>query len=152
LRHHTTTDISRYENHSIEPPTFIKTNEFTFAFQEIVNTYGVPRYKEVNPAIFVMVTFPFLFGVMFGDIGHGFMLLVVGILLVTFNDRIKKSPLALASKIRYLVLLMGIFSFFNGFIYNEYFAIPLDLFGSCYSRDPSKLYKEDEKIYGYKRI
>ena len=32
--------------------------------------YGVPRYKEANPMIFTIVTFPFLFGVMFGDVGH----------------------------------------------------------------------------------
>ena len=37
--------------------------------QSIVNTYGVPRYREANPALFTAVTFPFLFGVMYGDIG-----------------------------------------------------------------------------------
>jgi V-type H+-transporting ATPase subunit a len=57
-------------------PTYIETNEFTWPFQEIVNTYGVPTYKEVNPAIFATVTFPFLFGVMFGDIFHGAILIL----------------------------------------------------------------------------
>ena len=32
---------------------------------------GMARYKEFNPAVFSVTTFPFLFGVMFGDIGHG---------------------------------------------------------------------------------
>ena len=58
------------------PPTYFKLNEFTWAFQEIVNTYGYPRYREVNPGLFTIATFPFLFGVMFGDIGHGGLLLV----------------------------------------------------------------------------
>lgn len=58
-----------------------KTNEFTAVFQEIVNTYGVPSYKEANPAVFACVTFPFLFGIMFGDLGHGSVLLFVGIVL-----------------------------------------------------------------------
>ena len=57
-------------------PTYIPTNEFTYAFQEIVNTYGIPRYREINPAIFNIVFFPFLFGVMFGDIGHGIIILL----------------------------------------------------------------------------
>lgn len=62
----------RREAHGITPPSYFKTNEFTEPFQEIINTYGVPCYKEVNPALFAIVTFPFLFGVMFGDMAHGF--------------------------------------------------------------------------------
>jgi V-type H+-transporting ATPase subunit a len=37
----------------------------------IINTYGVPRYREINPAVFTVASFPILFGVMFGDVGHG---------------------------------------------------------------------------------
>lgn len=66
------------ENQSISkkliPPTHIKSNEFVEAFQQIVNTYGVPAYQEVNPTYFTIISFPFLFGVMFGDIGHGLLL------------------------------------------------------------------------------
>ena len=36
---------------------------------------------------------------------------------------------------RYLILLMGIFAFYNGWIYNELFAIPLDTFGTCYQAE-----------------
>lgn len=62
-------------------PTYFKTNEFTAVFQEIVNTYGVPSYKEVNPAVFTCISYPFLFGVMFGDILHGSIMVSVGIYL-----------------------------------------------------------------------
>jgi V-type H+-transporting ATPase subunit a len=51
-------------------------NDFTRVPQLIVDTYGVPTYKEVNPAIFACVTFPFFFGVMFGDIMHGALLFI----------------------------------------------------------------------------
>ena len=51
-------------------PTYFKLNAFTEAFQEFVDTYGVPRYKEANPALFAAATFPFLYGVMYGDIGE----------------------------------------------------------------------------------
>ena len=37
--------------------TFFRTNDFSFPFQEIVNTYGIPRYKEANPGLFTIITF-----------------------------------------------------------------------------------------------
>ena len=43
-----------------------------------MDTYGVPRYGEINPGLFTITTFPFLFGVMFGDILHGTLLFLFG--------------------------------------------------------------------------
>jgi V-type H+-transporting ATPase subunit a len=96
-----------------------------------VSTYGIPDYKEINPAIYTTVTFPFLFGVMFGDIGHGILLFTVASLLCWFGH--KFPALQDAYQARYLLLLMGLFSTFCGFMYNDFLSIPLNLFGSCYN-------------------
>ena len=132
----------REENAKTKPPTYFEINSFTEPFQEIVNTYGVPRYQEVNPALYAIPIFPFLFGVMFGDIGHGGVLLAFALFL-TFSSKAKKL-LPDIFAIRYLLLLMGIFSFYSGWIYNEFFSIPFNLFGSCYhDAEPEE---EAEKI------
>lgn len=65
----------------MRPPTFFATNQFNKIFFLITETYGIPNYKEINPSIFSIITFPFLFGVMFGDIGHGAAILIFGIFL-----------------------------------------------------------------------
>jgi V-type H+-transporting ATPase subunit a len=107
----------------------------TWVFQEIVNTYGVPTYKEINPSVFAIVTFPFLFGIMFGDIGHGFVLFLIGALLCLLSDFIRaKAPgMEAVLGMRYILLLMGIFSTFSGFIYNDLMAMPLYVWDSCYT-------------------
>jgi V-type H+-transporting ATPase subunit a len=91
-------------------------------------------YKEINPAVFACVSFPFLFGVMFGDMGHGSILFIVGSLLCIFDKQVKASSMKDFAMLRYLLLMMGFFAIFNGFIYNEFFAIPIDFFGSCFSK------------------
>lgn len=116
------------------PPTFYRTNKFTTVFQSIVESYGVAEYKEVNPAPFAVVTFPFLFAVMFGDIGHGFLMFAFAAWVVMNEHRMVRRKLGEFMQTcydgRYMLLLMGLFSIFTGFIYNEFFAVPLDLFGS----------------------
>ncbi|CAK75560.1 unnamed protein product (macronuclear) [Paramecium tetraurelia] len=116
------------------PPTYFETNEITWGFQEIVNTYGMPRYKEINPGLFTVMTFPFLFGVMFADIGHGFCLLLLGIYLCVYNKEIKESDSLMkhALIVRHMVLMMGFWAFYNGWIYNDFMSVPINLFGSCY--------------------
>lgn len=54
----------------------------------MVDQYAVPSYKEINPAIYTIISFPFLFGVMYGDVGHGSVLLAIAVFLVVFGGRL----------------------------------------------------------------
>jgi hypothetical protein len=54
---------------------------------------GIARYREANPAVFTIITFPFLFAVMFGDIGHGILMLMFGAFLVAREKRLGRQDL-----------------------------------------------------------
>ena len=54
-----------------------------------MDTYGVPNYKEANPGLFTCFTFPFLFGMMFGDVGHGLILLSFATILCLLHGKVK---------------------------------------------------------------
>ena len=58
-----------------------------------VDAYGVARYREVNPAVFTIVTFPFLFAVMFGDVGHAALMLILTVWLVLNERKLAKQEL-----------------------------------------------------------
>ena len=99
----------------------------------IVETYGIHSYQEANPAVVSIITFPFLFGMMFGDIGHGSLIFIVGLVLTLGANAFKADKdLKGYAMIRYIILLMGFFATYCGFIYNEFFSIPLSLFPTCY--------------------
>ncbi|EGR27623.1 v-type ATPase 116kda subunit family protein, putative [Ichthyophthirius multifiliis] len=128
--------LQEIHQNNLIPPTYFQINEFTHIFQLIVNTYGIPRYQEINPGVFTIVTFPFLFGVMFGDLAHGLFLFFFGAYLCYYSDYFKKAINSIfkdLTQIRYLIILMGFFATFCGLIYNDFMSIPLDIFGSCYN-------------------
>lgn len=95
-----------------EPPTKLKNPKFFKPFEMFIRMYGLPASDEMDPTMFVALTYTFIFGAMFGDVGQGLCLFVFGGLLYL----IKKINLA------GIISIAGLFSTFFGFMYGSVFG------------------------------
>jgi V-type H+-transporting ATPase subunit a len=85
-----------------------------------------------------------MFGLMFGDMGHGSILAFFGLFLTLGADHLQKSAFKGMLPFRYFLLLMGLSSTYCGFMYNEFFAMPTQIFGSCYDLDNKRRWENAE--------
>ena len=95
----------------IKEPTKLKNNRFIKPFEMLVKMYGIPNVKELDPTLFVAITAFIMFGFMFGDVGHGAVLLLIGVLLM--RKKMSLGPVMLAG---------GISSIIFGFLYGSIFG------------------------------
>jgi len=94
------------------PPTKLTNNWFSRPFQFFVEMYGVPSYHDIDPTMMVAITYSLLFGIMFGDLGQGLAVSLIGLLMTKFTKN------ALAP----ILTRVGIFSAFFGVVYGETFG------------------------------
>ena len=101
-----------HEEYFSEPPTKLKNPKFFKPFEMFIKMYGLPAHNELDPTIFVALTYTFIFGAMFGDVGQGLCLFLGGAILYKW----KKINLA------GIVSIAGIFSTFFGFMFGSVFG------------------------------
>jgi len=123
--------ISDISNLSHTAPTHFPTNKLTRGFLVLIETYGVPRYLEYNPALPSIITFPFLFGVMYGDLVHGFIVFAVALSFILRERRLVgkelPEPMNYLFYGRYIMMLMGFFAMYCGLCYNDCMSLSISL-------------------------
>ena len=100
-------------------PIALKDPGFLRAFQQLVTTYGWPSYGELDPTFLMILTFPLIFGMMFGDVGHGLLVLSMGLVLA--SGMVKR--LRQASSFAGLLISCGVTSTVFGILYGSVFGL-----------------------------
>ena len=102
------------------PPTKLKNDKFTSAFEEIVAMFGVPGYRERDPSVFVAIFYFLFFGIMISDAGYG-LLLAIGCFLFL---KIKK-PVKTSGRMIAMFGFCGIATVVWGALFGGWFSITL---------------------------
>jgi len=100
------------DEHLPAPPTLLKNPPIVRQFEFFTRLYGLPSHSEVDPTPFLAITYTILFGLMFGDIGHGLVLALAGL----FVRRKWKTPLG------GIMATAGVSAAFFGFLYGSIFG------------------------------
>ncbi|MHA1888723.1 MAG: hypothetical protein DRO88_04010 [Promethearchaeia archaeon] len=100
-------------------PSLVKTPKIFKPFRLLTQLYGVTNYREIDPTPIVALTYPILFGLMFGDVGHGLVLFALGLILILINRKNKESNMYDGG---FLLLWLGIAAMGAGFLYGAFFG------------------------------
>ncbi len=100
------------ETKNLQPPTKLKNLPLFKPYELYVSMYGLPNYKEMDPTMFIALTYSFIFGAMYGDWGQGLVLLIGGFLLYRFKH------IQLAG----IISCAGFFSTIFGFLFGSFFG------------------------------
>ncbi|MEM1545641.1 MAG: V-type ATPase 116kDa subunit family protein [Candidatus Methanomethylicia archaeon] len=105
-----------------KPPTVIDEKSKLGGFAALTRGFGIPVYGEIDPSIFMMITFPIFFGIMFGDVGHGLIFFIASLYIM----HIKRKKISIPDIFRPIVqgadilIICAVFSIFFGFLYGEF--------------------------------
>lgn len=104
------------DEHRKTPPVKLKNNRFIRPFETFVRMYGMPNYHEFDPTWFLCLTYSIIFGMMFGDIGQGLCLLIIGLILY------KIKHFAIAG----VACCVSVFSILFGALFGSFFGFEFE--------------------------
>ena len=102
----------------VEPPTLFRPAALARPFLPLVSTYATARYRDIDPTAFTATSFVLMFGMMFGDVGHGLLLAALGLALRAS----RRPPLAHLRGFWPIPFAAGLSGAFFGLLYGECFG------------------------------
>ena len=118
IRAYNPDELPEVRDGSEKVPVSLKHGAFVKGFEGVVFSYGAPLYGTIDPTPLVAVFFTILFGIMFGDVGQGFVLFLAGLLV----GRRGLKPLARFGKYASPLVAVGIASMIMGVLNGEVFT------------------------------
>jgi len=101
------------------PPVIQNSSDPVKPFEALVEVINRPKYSELDPTLILFLTFPAFFGFMIGDLGYGLLYMGLGYwMMKAFDSNIVKSLGGVG-------LLAGLFTAIFGFLYGEFFGLPM---------------------------
>ena len=118
VRSYNPEELERVKEGREKVPVSLKHGVFIKGFEGVVFSYGAPLYGTIDPTPLVAVFFTILFGIMFGDVGQGFVLILLGIL----TGRMHKGFFSKFRKFSVPLVAVGIASMIMGFLEGSFFT------------------------------
>ncbi len=121
-----TAEIIKPKLESSEFPTKIRNNIYSRSFEGLVYGFGVPGYKEWDPTKFLSILIPIFFGIMFGDVIDGLIVLLIGLYGLTLNPKKYSKNSMLAELQSYIdkggliLITVGTTAMIFGFLFGTY--------------------------------
>jgi len=101
-----------------DPPTLLRASAGEGAFRPLVDTYGTVPYRDVDPTWFATAAYVVMFGMMFGDVGSGLLLIAAGLWL----RATRRPQVAGVRRAWPLVVVLGVSGAIFGLLYGEFFG------------------------------
>jgi len=117
-------EVKKPEREDARVPSLLRNPKLLKPFESVIKMYGHPLYRDIDPTLVTAIIFPILFGLMFPDIGHGFILMLLGLALTRFTGLGKEMR-----DMGIIILLCGLCSMVAGALFGEFFGF------SSYARE-----------------
>ena len=111
-------EVREPKREDVRVPSLLNNPRIIKPFESVVKMYGHPLYKDIDPTLITAIIFPVLFGLMFPDMGHGFLLLLLGLALVFAFKGLGKGM----REMGVIIVLCGLCSVVAGALFGEFFG------------------------------